>query len=224
MTYFDNFQQILYLNMANPNAVMDGDFVTVRNIFERVGLLSSVVNNISLYYTYYVTDGDTPEIIASKYYTDPTKHWLVMFANLIIDPYWQWPKNSIVFEEYINQKYGNSVVAMQTTNNYNLIEYRVLTMNYQSSVSNTTTWVDPSVLSVDGVTVFPNANNPVVQVQSNSVVSFSDGSTVDVSKQLVWVSAYDYENQQNEASRNIKLIRAEYAAQIEQQLATLLGQ
>ena len=43
--------------------------------------------------------GDTPEIIASKYYGDPEKHWIVLLANDIINPFFDFPLNYQEFEK-----------------------------------------------------------------------------------------------------------------------------
>jgi hypothetical protein len=49
-----------------------------------------------------------------------------------------------------------------------------------------------------------------------------DGNTVQIVTTKNAVSYYDYEEEQNEAKREIKIINAAYALQIEQELFSIL--
>jgi hypothetical protein len=52
-------------------------------------------------------EGDTPEIIASKYYGDPERHWIVMLANDTINPFFDYSLDYPVFSKYLMDKYKN---------------------------------------------------------------------------------------------------------------------
>ena len=47
-------------------------------------------------YDYDVQDGETPEMIAHKYYDDPELHLTIMIANNITDYYSEWHECSKV--------------------------------------------------------------------------------------------------------------------------------
>ena len=99
--YFRNFPIIPY------DSVGDLQFKDVTNLLRRVGLRAKLKSNTSLYDTYNVKEGETPEMIAFKLYGDSELHWIVLMINDITDRYHQWPMNFSQFNEYLNDKYSN---------------------------------------------------------------------------------------------------------------------
>ena len=73
----------------------------------RVKLRTDIKNDIYTYDYYNVVDGESPEIIAFKYYDNPEYHWTILVANDIIDYYEQWPMSTQKFEEFVKEKYEN---------------------------------------------------------------------------------------------------------------------
>lgn len=112
--FFKNFPTIIYDIEGKEQTNYD----IVTNIFFRTRFLREVVNNISAYYEYIIQDGDTPEIIAEKVYRDPQAHWIVLYANDIVDAQYQWPLNSRAFQKYIINKYGSIQIAKTTIHHY----------------------------------------------------------------------------------------------------------
>ena len=99
--YFKSFPVIPY------DSVGDLQFKDVTNLLRRVGLRAKLKSNTSLYDTYDVKEGETPEMIAFKLYGDSELHWIVLMINDITDRYHQWPMNFSQFNEYLNDKYSN---------------------------------------------------------------------------------------------------------------------
>jgi len=99
--YFKSFPIIPY------DSVGDLQFKDVTNLLRRVGLRAKLKSNTSLYDTYDVKEGETPEIIAFKLYGDSELHWIILIVNDITDRYHQWPMNFSQFNEYLNDKYSN---------------------------------------------------------------------------------------------------------------------
>ena len=99
--YFANFPVIPYDSVGN------GDYKLVTNLLKRVALRTKVKTNTSLFDTYNVKEGQTPEMIADKLYGDPNLHWIVMYVNNITDRYHQWPLTTPQFLAFINDKYSN---------------------------------------------------------------------------------------------------------------------
>ena len=99
--YFANFPVIPY------DSVGDYNFKIVTNLLKRVVVRSKVKANTSLYDTYDVKEGETPEILADKLYGDPELHWVILLFNDITDVYHQWPQNQNQFLACINDKYSN---------------------------------------------------------------------------------------------------------------------
>ena len=99
--YFGNFPFVLY------DSVGGGNFKVVTNLLKRVAVRSKVKINTSLFDTYDVKDGETPEMIADMLYDDSELHWIILLLNDITDRYHQWPQNTNQFIAYVNDKYSN---------------------------------------------------------------------------------------------------------------------
>ena len=98
--YFDSFPIIQY-------GSTDGTIKTATNLLRRVAIRSKVKTNASLFDTYDVKSGETPEIIADKFYDDPQLHWVIMLVNNVTDRYHDWPMNEQQFSTFVNEKYSN---------------------------------------------------------------------------------------------------------------------
>jgi hypothetical protein len=83
----------------------DGRLNQYKNIFRRVKLTAQT--QIVDFDYYDVQDGESPEIIAHKYYKDVGLHWTILVANNIVDYYHDWPMSMQTFEQYITEKYDN---------------------------------------------------------------------------------------------------------------------
>ena len=99
--YFENFPTIPY------DSELKGQFKDVKNLLRRVGVRAKVKSNTSLFDTYDVKNGETPETIAFKMYGDANLHWVVMLLNDITDRYHDWPMSEAQILQFINEKYSN---------------------------------------------------------------------------------------------------------------------
>ena len=97
--YFKKFSKILYGFDKN-------NFKPVTDLMIRVKVRDKVLNEISLYNTYDVKSGETPENIAIKHFGDPELHWVILLTNKITDRYYDWPLSEQQFEDYIKDKYA----------------------------------------------------------------------------------------------------------------------
>ena len=98
--YFDSFPIIQY-------GSTDGTIKNVTNLLRRVAIRTKVKTNAALFDTYDVKSGETPEIIADKFYDDPELHWVIMLVNNVTDRYHDWPMNEQQFSTFVNEKYSN---------------------------------------------------------------------------------------------------------------------
>ena len=85
----------------------DGKFTIMKDILSRVKLIANVKENILGFDYYDVQDGETPEMIAHKYYGDSELHWTILVVNDIVDYYTDWPMSIQRFEQYVKEKYTN---------------------------------------------------------------------------------------------------------------------
>ena len=101
MSYFENFPQIFYDSKG------DRKYTVLTNLLSRVKLIDGAKKNIVDFDYYDVKDGETPEMIAHKYYDDVNLHWTIMVVNEVIDYYEDWPMSVQKFEEFVKNKYDN---------------------------------------------------------------------------------------------------------------------
>lgn len=92
--YFRKFPKIFYNN------------ILFTDIISRIAVAEGYRENDDIYYYYDYQDGDTPEIIASKYYNNPELHWVVMITNDIYDGNFDVPMPYQTFSKYIEDKYS----------------------------------------------------------------------------------------------------------------------
>jgi hypothetical protein len=175
------------------------------NLMARASVKPIMLNNPVIYYRYDIQDGDTPEIIAHKYYGDVYRYWIVLYVNQIMDPQWDWPINSNTFDNYISDKYPN-INVYGTAHHYEKIITQV------DGGSGTTT---TNKLNID----YRTYN---VLLESTTAVRLPTG-TVTIKTTKNAVSVYDYELGVNEAKRNIQILNSQYVNQLETEFSTLMA-
>lgn len=211
--YFNFFPKTFYNLDAKKNSLD-----TVTNIIARFAFENSLKENTAGFYEYEVKDGETPEIIASKYYDNPERHWIVLMFNDIIDPQFDWPLDYRSFLEYIDTKYSapeyadtanTSVPGLSWARNINNVQsyYKIVT---QQTVNDT--FIDK--LEVDALTY---ANNDFMQPGSSTNYLLDDGTSIIISTDKETKSYFDYENELNESKRKIKLLKREFVPAVEKE-------
>ena len=108
--YFSLFPTIFY------DAVGNSDPKVVTHLLKRVAVHSKARSVTALYDTYDVRNGETPEMIAHKYYDDAEYHWVILLVNNITDRYHQWPMNTRQFLSHLAERYDN----MDATHHYEI--------------------------------------------------------------------------------------------------------
>ena len=173
------------------NGTEPNQFRSVTNIMQRVRFKPSVIENITDYYPYRVKEGERPDIVSFNTYGTVAYAYLILLINDIVDPLFDWPLPSRQFENYIIEQYG-SVSAAQSTNKY---YYQIV----RAEVART------------GVSErVPEYKIIVDQTTYNSLDS-SVRSAQNV---------YDYEVEQNDNKREIKLINPDFIQDIDYEVKT----
>jgi hypothetical protein len=205
-----NFPKTFYTISENSNNV---DVVT--NITSRFGFEQSFKNNSAVYYEYNVQDSDTPEIIANKFYGSSERHWAVLMINDIVDPQFDWPLDQRTFISFVDEKYtanansGQSGISWAQSNIHSYYKVETRTSNLTGSEL-------LSKLQIDA-----NTYANVAISTTNSTLSDGNSITIKVSKETK--SYYDYEVEENETKRTIKLLKPEFIRQIENELISALS-
>jgi hypothetical protein len=197
MQYFNSLPKIRYVDKNNVTTIYT-------NLMARASVIPSVLNNALVYYSYDVQDGDTPEIIAYKYYGDVNRFWIVLYCNQLNDPQWDWPLSSNKFQKYILNKYNTG--NLNSTHHYERITTK-------TNINTNTTTVDTETISQE---VYNS-------LESNTTKTYTLGSeTIRVNVVKGVVTNYEYENSLNESKRNIKILNKAYADKLESQFLELM--
>jgi hypothetical protein len=200
MKYFNTLPRIVTSD-NNSNGIL------LTNLMARASLIPEALKNPVLYYTYDIQEGDTPEIIAHKYYDDPYRYWIVLFTNQITDPQWDWPMSSSVFEKYIIKKYtGTGINVYSDVHNFEII----------------TTQTDLATKTITKNSVTVGIEQFLAEVPRTSTYTLPTGS-VTVTTSIRGVSYYTYEEELNESKRNIKLLNKSYVDEFESELKRLMS-
>ena len=87
---------------------------TIVNLSTVVGLHRLINDKVFNFYNYEVQGNERPDHVAFNYYDDVRYAWLVLSANNILDPYWEWPLTGNDFDNFLKKKYGSLAVAAST--------------------------------------------------------------------------------------------------------------
>jgi len=198
MQYFDTLPKVIKTDLNRNSVVMT-------DLMARCSIIPEILKNPMVYYDYDVQDGDTPEIVAYKYYGDSYRYWIVLFANQITDPQWDWPLSSNDFDAYITNKY-TSFNPYSTIHHYekNITQYDAVTQ----------------ITTTKNIIIDQTAYNSLV-VSTNTYALPTGNVTVTIAKSTV--SYYDYELNLNESKRSIKILNSAYVDQLEKQFTDLMA-
>lgn len=103
--YFEKFPKIFYDYEINGETQLK----IVTDITRNVRIIKDVLANVTLYDEYDIRDGETPEIIAEKYYGNAMYHWVIMVVNEKYDAVDDFPLPIRELEKHIKEKYGDNV-------------------------------------------------------------------------------------------------------------------
>lgn len=207
MFYFNTLPKII-----TPD--QNGYSIFLTNLVARAKLIGQLKDNPMLFYEYAIQEGDTPEIVAEKYYGDPYRFWIVLLSNELLNPLWDWPMSDNMFLDYINTKYKtesedeNETPYVYTNTTVYLYQKIITTKNSDSGIENITK-VPMTLTQYNALTPsITNFNLP------------SGSATVTITKKIITI--YDYEYELNDNRRQIKLLNSDYVTNFENSFKTLM--
>lgn len=185
MSSFNYFPKIKYNNLTSIN------------LLSKVGLIRSYNTRYEKFYEYVVKEGERPDIIAYREYSDASLDWIIYLINEIVDPYSGWVMNNNDFISYLEDKYGvraeklNSVVISSSISHY---YYKGIASDTQEIIS---------------------SYNYTMTKETYDKLGSPSG----------WVpkSIFDYENEINESKRTIKMLRSAYITEFKTQFKDLIN-
>lgn len=198
MQYFNTLPKLIYTDENGTSSLRV-------NLLARARIIPELLKNPLVYYTYDIQEGDTPEIIAYKYYGDSYLYWVVLLANEIIDPQWEWPLNGNQFMSYLQEKYGEQNIYSE------IHHYEKIITQFDETTKITTT---------TNITIDEDTYNSLVET-SNTYTLPTGPVSVAVKKKAVTV--YEYESLLNESKRNIKILNSLYVDQLQTEFRNLMS-
>jgi hypothetical protein len=237
--YLDSFPKIDYSISEDKNVTEN-----VTNIFKRYAMLREVLSNAGSYVLYEVEDNDTPEILAERVYSDAGAGWMILYANKIMDPQFDWPLSDINFKKYIIEKYGSVAAAQTSYHHYEkIVETRVGDQTYTRTYLVNKERLTENALDVPYTYYEPYSNNFFLTADTSVVTADNVYFTVDHSNHFSYddtslpeyysyeahnvndttvfmntygraVTNYDYELELNDNKKFIKVVKAQYYNQI----------
>lgn len=160
--YFKEFPQFLYDFKYNDYETRTS---IVKDITRNVRFRKEVLENISVYDTYDIVDGETPEIIAEKIYGNPEYHWIIMLANQRFDYITDFPLAESQLIKVAEDVFNPAFTATSLT-------YSGTTITVTAPLHGLL--VSPSTsVTLSGVTASTNAPNGTYMITSSTINTFT---------------------------------------------------
>jgi hypothetical protein len=94
----------------------DGTYYRAKDLFRKVSAWSYLQEGVSGYNYFRITEGERPDVVATKLYGDSTLYWTFFLVNENLQDFNDWPKSNQLLEKYIDRKYsGKCLVASSST-------------------------------------------------------------------------------------------------------------
>lgn len=165
MSYFSNFPKLMYSTSLGIK-----NFKLVPNLIAKVTFLKEILANSDVYYSYSVKDGEKPEDVAYKFYKDPLKHWIILLANEVLDPQYDWVIPSRSLDKHIDKKYSSYTLHLNPTEIYKSSDYTIGEIAYQGSTVDASS-SDSTVESFDPINHELVVRSPSDVITNNSTIS-----------------------------------------------------
>lgn len=198
LKYFRQLSNFEYISQDPEDQGLMDAYTTVKNLFRRVKIREDIFSNLMYFTNYKIVGDERPDQVAEKVYDDVDLDWVVLVANNILNIREEWPFPQKIFDEYLLEKYGTY------DNVYAVKHYK--SREVRDSVG---TLILPKDLIVD---------------ENYSVTFFDIGLGTEVTKTNLTdpVTNFQYENEKEDAKRNIYLLKPEYLSIILDDLKSLM--
>ena len=184
-TYFRQLPDFDYVNRTSENHSISA-YETVKNIFKRAKISDDIFSDLTFFTKYKIVGDDRPDIVANKFYDDPRLDWIVLLSNNIMNVQTEWPMTQSDYYDFLIDKYGDE----ETINKVHHYRCTGVTTN-------------------DGIVIVPEG----LTIESDFSVTYFDasiGSSVTKTGISEEVTNLEYENDIQDAKRNIFLLKPTY--------------
>lgn len=196
--FFEKFPLLAY-TLDNGKTIQ-----AIPDILRRAVLSDELKNNSAYFEQYDIKDGETPEIVADYWYGNSNMHWLILLANDIIDPRFDWPMSYNNLVEFVKGKYGEQ--DLYSIHHY--VNARDYVVNGYRSLSQNSSFSSPSSILLQTTTG---------EVNTMVFENFPRGTLFPVSNLM-------YETAENEKRRRINILKPSIVAAIETNFTNVIKQ
>ena len=210
-SYFSYFPDIDYVSRTTDRS-SSNETIRVKNIFKRPKLRDDFGSVATAFSDYMIVGDERPDQTAEAAYGDPRYDWVILTTNNIVNYHEQWPLNSVDFQNYILEKYG-SESALENVHHYDtelFMDQRArlvvpeglrVDSNFDCSYLDYTLQAE---ISFAGETL-----NAISTVDNVGTVKDANGDQI-LSSNVFAVSNYQYEVNENDAKRRIRVLKKDY--------------
>lgn len=185
--YFDYFPRVDY------DIHGDGETSNIVDITKRFKVRDVLKAKAALFDTYYVHNGERPDVVSSRLYGRSDLDWLLFACNDLLDPFFDWPMSHWDLQDHIKARYGSLSAARNLTKYYQKI-------------------VQAETMTPDGTRI----PEQVIYVDSEEYTA-----TPLANRRLITV--LDWETEQNELRKTIKILDKRYLSQVLLELEKIFG-
>ena len=108
--FFKHIPNILY------DFNSDGKYFQAKDLFRKVSTWSYLQEGVTGYSYYRITEGERPDVVATRLYGDSTLYWTFFLVNENLQDFSDWPKSNSLFVKFMNRKYpGTCLEASSST-------------------------------------------------------------------------------------------------------------
>jgi len=230
--YFKSFPYTFY-SLDDTRTVQ-----VVTNITNRVALSDEIKNNLSLFDEYDIKDGETPELVADKFYNNSELHWLVLHYNEIIDPRFDWPLDTNNLNKQVAGKYTdvNATHHFEDANgNYTNGNAYILSSNAFTNFSVNDVITNNTNNGIGYITQKNSSSNVRITITTGGfktgdqiLKSSNTSNRANITSTVILsgtpVTNFTFEEEINESKRRIKILKASYVDAVVNDFKKKLGE
>ena len=172
-----------------------------------------------MYYEYFVGEGDTPDIVAHKIYGSSDWHWIILLLNEMLHPQFDWPLDSKSILKYIDKKYQSQEYANNSTEGAGTTWAQSNTKEYFLIEKKKNERLDQEI-SIEKFSISSNVYANTTTTTSN--YTLSDGTPISIETTKESISYFNYEIENNENKRSIKILKPDFLPAVEEELQRIL--
>ena len=195
--YFRQLPDFEYVSRL-PDAKIS-DYIKVKNLFKKGVLREDIFQNVSFFTKYKITGDKRPDNVAFDFYENSRLDWLVLTCNNILNVYTEWPLQQIDFDKFLLEKYGTYDNIFSGVHHYETTEIK----------------------DSNGV-VMMKAGLKTGETFAFNYTDTKSDTLVELANISVPVTNYEYENEIEDAKRNIFLLKPQYLSVVRDDLEEMM--